>query len=137
MTKKTTIWILLFVFLILVGGVFYLIDKAPFWKCAWSGIGRAWIDANQNGIWDEGEAPLPGVVFYVDDVRNGDEKVMTAQGGENGAVKLVIELTQCPSVEYAVYVEVPEGYRLTTPERLLDEQKTNDAEFLFGFVPIE
>ncbi len=137
MDKKTTIWMLLFALVILVVGSFYLIDQAPFWECAWSGIGRAWIDANQNGIWDEGEDPLPGVVFHVDDVRNGDEKVITAHGGENGAVKLVIELKQCPRVAYAVYVEVPQGYRLTTPKRQVDERMTNDAEFLFGFVPVE
>ncbi|MBN2500434.1 MAG: hypothetical protein JXB38_06660 [Anaerolineales bacterium] len=137
MDKKTKIWILVFVLVILVVGSFYVIDQTPFWECAWSGTGRAWIDTNQNGVWDEGEDPLPGVMFSVDDVRNGDEKVITAQGGENGAVKLVIELKQCPSVAYAVYVEVPQGYRLTTPERLVDERMTNDAEFLFGFVPVE
>ena len=46
-------------------------------------LGRCYLDANYNGLYDEGEAPLPGVRVHVKSVTD-DKEVGTATSGEDG-----------------------------------------------------
>jgi len=100
--------------------------------CMWPGTAIAWVDVDADGIRDEGEPSLPGVRFYVDDVRNGFEKVGEGVSDWYGEASFSVWLPGCPRVEFEVYPEVPAGYRLTTPLRL---SASRALEFGFGYLP--
>lgn len=100
--------------------------------CVWPGTAIAWVDVNADGIRDVGEPPLPGVKFYIDDVRNDLEKVGEGVSDWYGEASFSVWLPGCPRVEFEVYPEVPAGYRLTTLSRLSASQT---PEFGFGYLP--
>lgn len=109
--------------------------------CAWFDEVNAWVDENQNGVWDPGEEPLAGVEFIIDDVRNnyqdvGDEAI----SDEQGEAQLSVWLPGCPTVEFEISAIPPEGFQPTTPERISVSKKSlrNPGEevFIFGFVSI-
>ncbi len=51
---------------------FVLLTDFPFAvvDCGWDDTAFAWIDENQNGVWDRGEKPLADVQFIADDIRH-------------------------------------------------------------------
>jgi streptogramin lyase len=100
-------------------------------------MAKTWIDENQNGVWDPGEKPLENVLFYIDDVRNNYQKV----GGRsisnlNGEAGLYVWLPGCPDASFEIYPEVPNGYKLTTPERQSAKGKRDEGPFWYGFAPV-
>ncbi len=36
--------------------------------CGWFATAKAWVDQNENGVWDSSEKPLSNVVFRVADL---------------------------------------------------------------------
>lgn len=105
--------------------------------CSWFGEGQAWIDENENGIWDAGESPLPGVSMSVQDLRND----VDGEGGETGAdgkVNLSLFIPGCMRVTIEVSATAPSGYRSTTEEEVRVGRSDDEIEIVrFGFVPVE
>jgi hypothetical protein len=107
--------------------------------CSYSGMARAWLDANENGSWDEGEEPLPGIEFSV----SGD--LDAAQGGisnEKGEA-VVGAINMSCGTAFSICAEPAPGYRLTTQRCLggkfpggFFEAESRPGELLFGFVPV-
>lgn len=126
--------------IVAIGGIFsFSMGSAD---CAWLGIAKAWIDENENGYMDDGEIPLEGVSFHVDDIRNKYIDVaepVTTDG--NGDAQLDVWLPGCPDVDFEVYADVPEGYRPTTNSRL-EASRTFwgnlkwNATYSFGFISV-
>ena len=107
--------------------------------CVWWDTAEAWIDQNENGVWDSSEQPLSEVRFHIDDVRNdhqgvGDEAISNKQGKAD----LRVWMAGCPTVELEVYATPPDGYRFTTPSRIaVPKSATGNpgkTVFSFGFV---
>ena len=71
---------------------------------------RVWIDANRNGVQDEGEENLAGVKVTVTPPAGSDEQPRTATTDADGKWR-IDELT--PGVEYTVAFELPDGYKAT------------------------
>lgn len=98
----------------------------------------AWIDMDEDGIWDNSELPLEGVEFQIDGqfasmysdypcVSNGDGKciISTWTPGE------------CEPREYKIAAVTPEPYRPTTPVSITLSLTSIDfsKEVQFGFTP--
>jgi hypothetical protein len=104
--------------------------------CQFAGTAKAWIDENENGMWDRSEPPLSGVSFLVDDVENNMRNVGDlASSDTNGEASLYVWLPGCPKVRLEIYATVPSGYRLTTQPRIT-AREDDQGPFLFGFVPV-
>jgi hypothetical protein len=107
--------------------------------CAWWNEAEAWVDENQNGVWDDGEKPLAGVQFIIDDIRNNLQDVgEEAISGEDGKAALSVWLPGCPTVEFEISAKPPDGFQATTPDRVpVSKQairKAGEVVFSFGFV---
>jgi len=101
--------------------------------CSWSGRGEAWIDQNQDGVWDSTEPPLEGANFAIHDLiydAYSPERMISAKDGNTD---LYFFLPGCPRVELEVSVYMPAGYRLTTDDRV--PVRKNGEIARFGFVP--
>jgi hypothetical protein len=102
--------------------------------CEWDAGVETWVDANENGIWDAGEPPLPDVkcsleshnaVFATDAISN-----------EQGRGHLHMMLAGCPNeVVVLIYVLPPPNYHLATESRTRAGEN-GERVFLFGFVPV-
>jgi len=103
--------------------------------CFWSGHGEAWIDQNEDGVWDSDEVPLEGVRFAIHDVQNGAYSSERMVSAKDGNVGLYIFLPGCPRVELEVYVDTPAGYQRTTEPRVPVREDGEVARF--GFVPVK
>ena len=100
--------------------------------CAWNGESVAWLDKNRNGVRDEGEPPLAGVRFLIDDTLNRHTNVgQEAVSNRAGVAALSVWLPGCPKVEFEIYAEPPDGYVATTQTRVSASGVRN---FTFGFV---
>lgn len=117
-----------------------LILAAPFLAgcsadCFFAGTVKAWVDKNENEMWDPDESPLSGVKFFIDDVRNhntnvGDEAI----SNEAGEALVYVWLPGCPRVRFEIYAKPPSNYRPTTQPRI-PAHENDEGPFLFGFVP--
>jgi hypothetical protein len=106
--------------------------------CVWQGNAQAWIDQNENGIWDSNEPSLPGISFSVDDVLNNLPQVAYyATSNLQGEARLSVRLPGCPDVKFEVYPDVPAQYHLTTSRRLsvLDSPVKRVLQFGFAYQP--
>ena len=110
-------------------------------SCAWYGSARAWIDSNADGRVNADEPPLSNVPIHVDHVRNQfidiNWPVIT---GKNGDVQLSVAIPGCSTTAFEIYVEIPEGYRVTTSPRIevnlnLGESASTGQVYYFGFAP--
>ena len=105
--------------------------------CVWMAQGYAWLDENRNGVQDEGEPPLEGVMFLIDDVRNNYQRVGERSiSNAEGKADLGVFIAGCPATDFEVYAVAPPGLEHTTPARLAAGQERNDEGkdvFLFGF----
>lgn len=104
--------------------------------CLEEELAWAWIDENENGNWDNGEQPLSGVEFKVDDALNDLTDVAGPAVSDNdGRALLAVWLPGCPDVHFEVYALPKEGYRFTTPQRVLQpEGDLAEPLMKFGFV---
>jgi hypothetical protein len=104
--------------------------------CFFAGTVKAWVDNNEDGMWDPDEPPLSGVQFFIDDVRNHNTNVGDgAISNETGETLVYVWLPGCPKVRFEIYAEPPAGYRPTTQPRI-PARENDKGPFLFGFVPL-
>ncbi|HET9914016.1 MAG TPA: hypothetical protein VFQ13_19135 [Anaerolineales bacterium] len=109
--------------------------------CTWRASARTWIDANGNGQMDRGELPLGGVQIHVNDL--GNQLVNVAWpvvADRDGEAPFHAPIPECSDTLFEIYVDVPEGYRLTTSSRVevtpdVWEGLTAKHVYYFGFVP--
>lgn len=76
-------------------------------------LGQVFNDANRNGVFDAGEAPVSGVTVYIDSNKNGkldrnERSTSTTPQGAFGFYHL-------STGSYTIREVVPSGYTLTTP----------------------
>lgn len=105
--------------------------------CAWSGIAKAWVDMNNNGMRDPGDPPLPGVTFHVNDTLNGYPDVGDSSPSDwKGEAGLTVWLPGCPKAKFEVYADTPTGYRAISETRQPADDRSSDQVFEFGFVQL-
>jgi len=93
---------------------------------------RVWIDANRNGVQDEGEENLAGVTVTVTPPAGSDEQPRTVTTDADGKWH-IDELT--PGVEYTVTFELPEGYKAT--DALVGDDRGVDSNGLRSTVTLQ
>ncbi|MCP4371413.1 MAG: hypothetical protein GY797_25335, partial [Deltaproteobacteria bacterium] len=99
---------------------------------AWQGKFWAWLDENENGVWDTHEVPLQDVRFSVTYQTNTDH----ARSDWKGYAWLGSTVfSECPNTTFEVYAEPPDGYKLTTTERFRAGSgcDRDEGPHLFGF----
>lgn len=107
--------------------------------CTWQGSARTWVDSNADGRINPGEPPLRDVRVHVDHTQNQllgiDWPALTGQDGE---VQFNLSIPGCSNTLFAIYVDIPEGYRLTTKPRIevnpdLWQSRNTKPVYYFGF----
>jgi hypothetical protein len=84
--------------------------------CFWSAAVTAWEDSDGDGQRGAAELPLAGIPVVM--LRPGVGPLRNAlQTDEAGVARFYLG-TSCPMEEYGVEVQVPPGYRATTPVHL-------------------
>ena len=126
-------FILLLLIALIMGGVYVIFYGLGHTDCIWSGTAQAWLDENENGVWDAGEPPLANVHFVIDDAHNnltdvGDEAI----SDETGQTRLTVWLPSCPRTAFEVTAESPPEYVLTSAPRLAPDED-NTVTFSFAF----
>lgn len=118
----------------------YILRAGSFDDCAWYGSIKTWIDLNGDGLVSRGEPPLADVKIHVDDVGNGLVDVgWPAVTDQAGDARFNVSIPGCSDTAFAIYVDIPKGYRLTTRPRIeinTDVAKGPAAEpvYYFGFL---
>lgn len=118
----------------------YVLRMSNTVDCTWQGLIKTWVDANGNGQVDYGEFPLAGVQLHVNDVQN--ERVDVAWpviADRDGEAHFNAPIPECLETVFEIYVDIPEGYQLTTSPRLevqpdVWESRTAKHVYYFGFV---
>jgi len=109
--------------------------------CAWYGSARAWIDSNEDGRLSPNEPPLSDVLVHVDDLQEQFIEIsLPAITDKDGDVQLSVSIPGCSKTAIEIYVEIPQGYRITTLPRIevsSDGAKSPGREpiYYFGFAP--
>lgn len=107
--------------------------------CVWRGSVQAWFDMDGDGLSDPGEPPLKAVKIHVDDPGNQLQDVSwPASTNRDGDAQLFASIPGCEETVFAIYVDVPEGYRLTTAGRIeihpaLWGSRGDEHVYTFGF----
>jgi hypothetical protein len=97
----------------------YIVRVGGIVDCVWLGSAKAWLDANGDGLVNNGERPLSEVEIHIDDIQNQLVDVgWPASTDKNGDARLNVLMLGCSEVLFEVYVNTPEGYRITTKPRL-------------------
>ena len=108
-------------------------------ECVWQGSVRTWLDADGDGLSDPDEPPLNAVEVHVDDVGNQLVEVSwPALTNREGQARLFASIPGCKGTRFEIYVDIPEGYRLTTRERIeihpaLGDSLRDEDVYAFGF----
>lgn len=103
--------------------------------CFFRATAKAWVDANENESWDDGEQPLENVLFTVKPTGMGHAYLRTtAVSNQQGEAELHLFLAGCPDVSLNVRADAPLHYQLTTSATILDDPDDFDEVFTFGFV---
>jgi hypothetical protein len=117
----------------------YILRVGGITDCAWQGSARAWIDSNGDGQVGPGEPPLSDVKIHVDDVQNQlVDAGLPAVTGKDGQVQLNARVPGCADTLFAIYVNIPDGYRITTSPRIevrpdIWESLGTERVYYFGF----
>jgi hypothetical protein len=118
----------------------YILRGSGVSECAWQGSARTWVDSNRDGLINAGESPLSDVKVHVDDIQNQwidiSWPVITDQDGD---VQFNVSIPGCSNTLFEIYVEIPEGYRVTTKPRIevnpdVLENLNAERVYYFGFV---
>jgi hypothetical protein len=110
---------ILAVALIVFSMLHYIVRVGGIVDCAWHGSAKTWLDANGDGLVNKGEGPLSEVEIHIDDVQNQLVDVgWPAITDRNGDARLNVLMLGCSDVLFEVYVNTPEGYRITTKPRV-------------------
>lgn len=105
--------------------------------CVWSAQVSTWIDANANGLQDPGEAPFPHVAIYEGNIRfRATEPFTPTYTDIHGLANWDVH-TVCWSHSYDIWLDVPAGYHLTTPDSVVSQAPNADPERIsFGLAPV-
>jgi hypothetical protein len=105
----------------------------------WIVTAKAWIDTNENGVWDAKERPLQKVKFWAEEIpsTHGTAPLYEAESDFNGEGRLDLFLAGCPKVKVVIHADVPLNHRLVAQD---DPVAVTTGElvksiFQFGFVP--
>jgi hypothetical protein len=120
--------------------VLVLVACSPPEACSYSGVARAWLDSNGNGVWDQGEDPLPGVDFSVSGELDAVQGGISDKKGE----AVVGAINMSCGASFSICAEPDPRYRLTTQRCISGkfpggffEVESQPGDLLFGFVPVE
>jgi hypothetical protein len=86
----------------------------------WSTTVMVFVDKNEDGRWQKGdERVLPGVTVWGDNVCQSRPKEMRQTTSSDGRAFFAGEIPDCrPHACWSLYIETPEGYRVTTHEHI-------------------
>jgi hypothetical protein len=121
--------------------VHYILRVGGVTDCTWYASARTWIDSNGDGQVNSGEAPLRDVKVHVADHQNQLVSLSwPAITDQDGHVQLSVSIPGCTDTFVEIYVDVPEGYRVTTRARLgvqpdIRESSGMERIYYFGFAP--
>ena len=119
--------------------VHYILRAGSVTDCTWYASARTWIDANADGLVDPGESPLSDVKIHVEDLQNQIPTVSwPAITDQEGDVELSVSIPGCADTVFEIYVDIPEGYRITTRPRLAIQPEiweSTEKVYYFGFAP--
>lgn len=80
---------------------------------------RAWLDENEDGVWDSNEGPLQGVKFSIVVLTRYDvRKSSDVESNWRGNARYRSDVYQFPPVDVEISAEAPPGYRFTTPNHI-------------------
>ena len=109
--------------------------------CGWVDTALAWVDENQNGVWDNSEKPLAKVQFVADDIKHDYDTGGDAISNESGEAGLYVFPVDCngfDETEITIKAIPPDGYEPTTPSEIsVPKDAAKNAQndnFLFGFI---
>jgi hypothetical protein len=134
-----TVFTVAFIFF---SAVHYILRAGNVTDCTWYASARTWIDVNGDGLVDPGESPLGDVKVHVDNLQNRIATVSwPAITDQSGDVQLNVSIPQCADTVFEIYVDIPEGYRITTRPRLavqpdIWESSGREPVYYFGFEPV-
>jgi hypothetical protein len=101
-------------------------------SCPLSISGRAWQDANENGIQDAGEAGLADVDFELYSVPGGDLITNATSIGSDGTYAMIFS-GGLPAGNYELRVAAPSGWLLSANDQGSDDTIDSDFDPLTGF----
>lgn len=110
---------ILSVALIVFSMLHYIVRVGGIVDCAWHASAKTWLDSNGDGLLNHGEQPMSEVEIHIDDIQNKLVDVgWPAITDKNGDARLNVLMLGCSDVLFEVYVNTPEGYRITTKPRV-------------------
>jgi len=105
--------------LIFFSALHYILRSGGVADCVWHSSAKAWIDSNRDGLLNHGESPLRNVAIHVDDVENNLIDIgWPAITDQFGDVQLNVSIPDCSNSVFEIYVDLPEGFRVTTTPRI-------------------
>lgn len=133
-----TVFTLAFIFF---SALHYILRAGEIVDCAWQGSVKAWIDSNADGRLNQNEPPLDGVQIYVDEVQKQIVDIRwPVITDKDGDVQFSVSIPGCSDTLYEIYVDIPQGYRMTTNPRIevhpdMDAGVGTERIYYFGFAP--
>jgi hypothetical protein len=120
-----------------------LLGRLPAFKDGcYLGTAKAWIDANGNGIREEEEQPLAGVLFELNDRIHDGNYLYEPESDENGEFFLSVFPNTCESLAghgLTLRATASEGFTASTPSEIFisDEELLDSRmeDYSFGFIP--
>jgi hypothetical protein len=91
---------------------------------------QTFVDQNGNRRRDRWESPLPGVSIYLDTMTTVRRTVDRQVTDGEGSATLHAFIPGCLDTALELYVDVPQGYDLTTPQRI---DPREGEPYIFGF----
>jgi len=105
--------------LIFFSALHYILRSGGVADCVWHSSAKAWIDSNRDGLLNHGESPLRNVAIHIDDVENNLIDIgWPAITDQFGHVQLNVSIPDCSNSVFEIYVDLPEGFRVTTTPRI-------------------
>jgi hypothetical protein len=126
--------------LIVFSALHYVVRVGGIIDCAWHGSAKAWVDSNRDGLVNNGERPLSKVEIHIDDIQNQLVDIgWPATTDKNGDARLNVLMLGCSEGLFEVYVNIPEGYRVTTKPRVEVNRELwgnllTENVYYFGFI---
>jgi hypothetical protein len=133
-----TVFTVAFIFF---SAVHYILRAGEAADCTWYASAQTWIDANGDGRVNAGESPLSDVKIHVAALQNQLTTVSWPEiTDQDGNVQLSMSIPGCAETIFEIFVDIPEGYRITTRPRLavqpdLWESSGTGRVYYFGFAP--
>ena len=105
--------------LIFFSTLHYILRAGGVADCTWHGSAKAWIDSNRDGLVNNDESPLGNIAIHINDVENRLVDVAwPALTDKQGQVQLNVSIPNCSSSVFEIYVDIPQGFHVTTRPRL-------------------